>query len=78
MQMRKIEFGRVLYSQHDRRLPHAFERSTNMRTEHAVGIYLRIIKKPVRSFKVRAFKRLGKRTLWSARQSTRKCDQALS
>lgn len=47
MQVRQIEFGRILYCQHHWQLFHAVQRLCNMRRQHAVGIDLIVIEEAV-------------------------------
>jgi hypothetical protein len=50
--MRQIEFGGVLCGQHDGNLLHAAERLQDVRSQHPIGIDLRIVEEAIRRLKL--------------------------
>jgi hypothetical protein len=75
--MRQIEFGGVLCGQHDGNLLHAAERLQDVRSQHPIGIDLRIVEEAIRRLKLGPVERLRKRALRTLRQPTRECDESL-
>ena len=67
----------MVRGRHDGNLLHAAERLQDVRSQHPIGIDLRIIEEAIRRLKLGPAERRRKRALRTLRQSTRERDESL-
>uniref|UniRef100_A0A1I9YWK5 Uncharacterized protein n=1 Tax=Paraburkholderia sprentiae WSM5005 TaxID=754502 RepID=A0A1I9YWK5_9BURK len=67
-QMRQIELGGVLNSKDDWHLLHTTQRLTDMPTQQAIDIHVRVVEKTICRLQLRTIERLRKRAMWAQRK----------
>ncbi|CAB3807445.1 hypothetical protein LMG27177_06339 [Paraburkholderia fynbosensis] len=67
-QMRQIELGGVLNGKDDSHLLHTTQRLTDVPTQHAIDIHVRVVEKTICRVQLRTIERLRKRAMWAQRK----------